>query len=349
MCWVLGKRHLVMQLMACSACTLSWSGCARPQGELFPAMRPPRVWPGPPAQPRIKLVGALSDSSDLKAAISGSEALRKALRGPRPPMRMLGPHGVAYHDDGLLAVTDPSAAAVHLIDLNARTHMRVSGWGDERFAAPVGAAWMGDRLFVTDAGRGEVIELDAQGRHRGTFGGDELKGPVGIAYVPARQRLYVVDRTRHQVLVFRPDGTLDAVLGEHGAAPGQYNYPTHVTCSGDRLLVADSGNSRVQLIDLDGKCLRTIGQRGDGAGDFALPKGVAFDSEGHLYVVDAQFENVQVFDAMGQLLMAFGEEGRTPGQFWLPSGITIDERDRIWVADSGNHRIQVFEYLRATS
>ena len=102
------------------------------------------------------------------------------------------------------------------------------------------------------------------------------------------------------------------------------------------------------MLDLDGRCLKTIGQKGNGAGDFALPKGVAFDSEGHLYVVDSQFENVQIFDSEGRLLLAFGREGRDLGEFWLPTGIAIDDKDRIWIADGGNRRIQVFVYLGAS-
>ena len=105
----------------------------------------------------------------------------------------------------------------------------------------------------------------------------------------------------------------------------------------------------MQLLDLDGRCVRTIGQKGNGAGDFALPKGEAFDREGHIYVVDAHFENIQVFDVQGRLLMAFGREGRGAGRFSLPAGLTIDARDRIWVADSGNRRLQVFAYLRTAS
>ena len=36
-------------------------------------------------------------------------------------------------------------------------------------------------------------------------------------------------------------------------------------------------------------------------GYFAQPKGIAVDSEDHLYVVDANFEAVQIFDAGGTL------------------------------------------------
>lgn len=76
-----------------------------------------------------------------------------------------------------------------------------------------------------------------------------------------------------------------------------------------------------------------------------MPKGLALDSDGHIYVVDALFDAVQIFDRQGQYLLTFGERGLDPGQFWLPGGIFIDPQDRIYVADSYNQRIQIFEYL----
>jgi DNA-binding beta-propeller fold protein YncE len=324
-------------------------GCARPAGVVFPGIDPPRVWPPPPDVPRIKLLGVLSGSDDLKAAQPASEVFASTLRGPRPAIKFSGPHALAFHEPGLLAVADGTGAAVHIIDLANRTHRLVNGFGEERLAVPVGITWAGDRLFVTDAGRREVIELDAEGGFRCAFGRDVLRRPVGITYSASRDRLYVVDGDEHQIKVFDLTGTLTTTIGRRGTLPGEFNFPTHIAAAGDRLLVADSGNFRVELLNLDGVCLRTIGKKGDGAGDFALPKGVAFDSEGHIYVVDAQFENIQVFDSSGQLLMAFGEEGDGLGEFSLPAGLTIDGMDRIWTADAGNRRIQVFSYLRNAS
>jgi DNA-binding beta-propeller fold protein YncE len=105
-------------------------------------------------------------------------------------------------------------------------------------------------------------------------------------------------------------------------------------------------NFRVQLFDSGGTPLRAFGRKGNAAGDFSLPRDIAIDSDGHVYVLDNQFENVQIFDAEGRLLLAFGGEGGGPGQFSLPSSITIDDRDRIWVADTYNRRVQAFQYLR---
>ena len=81
-------------------------------------------------------------------------------------------------------------------------------------------------------------------------------------------------------------------------------------------------------------------------GYFAQPKGIAVDTQGHVYAVDANFETVQIFNDQGALLMDFGQEGHQPGAFWLPAGIFIDRRNRIWVADCYNRRVQVFDFLQ---
>ncbi|MCP4589808.1 MAG: hypothetical protein GY842_03610 [bacterium] len=323
-------------------------GCAQPQGELFPPIEPAVVWPASPETPRIRLVGELAGSGDLHAAVSGGEVLLEAFHGPRPPLQFANPHAVALAKDRWVAVADSAAAVVHIIDLVERNHTVVGGWGEsERLGTPVGVAWVGERLFVTDAKRHEVIELSTSGAHLGSFGGEALTRPVGIAYVASSDRLYVVDGGAHALVVFDLTGAVVARLGHNGVGPGEFNYPTHIAWDGgEHLLVADAGNFRVQLLGLDGTCVRSIGQKGDGAGDFSLPKGVAFDRDGHLYVIDSHFENVQIFDRQGRLLLAFGEEGAGRGQFALPAGLAIDHHNRIWVADSANHRLQVFAYMR---
>lgn len=323
--------------------------CASPPGQLFPPLATPMVWPQPPDAPRIRLVGVIASSDDLKAARTGREALSEALHGRPDPIRFLGPQSVAVADGRLVAVADGNATAVHIIDLTARTHLLVTGFAGERFGSPVCVAWAGTRLYISDALRHEVIELSAEGAFVRRFGADTLSRPVGIVYAAPHDRLYVVDGGAHCIRVFTPDGRLDRTIGQRGASAGEFNYPSYVAYRPDVLAVADSGNFRVQLLSPDGVCERTIGQKGDAAGDFALPKGVAFDPDGHLYAVDAHFENVQVFDREGRLLLAFGQEGSGLGAFSLPAGVAIEPHGRIWVADAGNGRLQVFEYIGAAA
>jgi NHL repeat len=79
-------------------------------------------------------------------------------------------------------------------------------------------------------------------------------------------------------------------------------------------------------------------------GGMFRPKGVGFDSEGHLYVVDGMWSVVQVFNEQGQLLYYFGKLGTDAGAFQLPTGLSIDARNRVYVVDSFNGRVQVYHY-----
>jgi hypothetical protein len=88
-----------------------------------------------------------------------------------------------------------------------------------------------------------------------------------------------------------------------------------------------------------------FGRHGDGAGDFAAPKGIAVDSQGHVFVADAMFDAVQVFRPDGVLLLGFGSQGSGVGQFWLPNGLYVNGADHLFVADAYNRRVQVFRIL----
>lgn len=341
-----GRAIALAPVCAALAITVGTGGCATKKAEVFPAPERRIVWPAPPEAPRIEWVGRLRSSDDLGAATEGWEAVATAFRGPRPPIKFASPVAIAVSKDGRIAVADVSAPAVHILDLDERTHLRIGGFDTTPLGAPAGVAWWGDYVIASDAELGRVLVFEPGGELAFSFGDGVLKRPVGIAADEESRRLFVVDGGAHDVKTFDEDGNLLSTIGGPGSAPGQFNFPTHIAIQGDRLLVADSGNFRVQMLDLAGNPIAVIGREGDAAGTFALPKGVAISPQGHVYVSDARFENVQVFDQAGNLLLAFGREGREPGEFWLPAGITIDERDRIWVADTGNSRLQVFQYLK---
>ena len=114
--------------------------------------------------------------------------------------------------------------------------------------------------------------------------------------------------------------------------------------NGSDLAVVDAMNFRVQVLNKDGEFQYAIGKIGDDVGGMFRPKGVGFDSEGHLYVVDGMWSVVQVFDREGRLLYYFGQLGTGAGAFQLPTGIRIDANDRIYVVDSFNRRVQVYHY-----
>jgi hypothetical protein len=79
-----------------------------------------------------------------------------------------------------------------------------------------------------------------------------------------------------------------------------------VCVSGERVYVADAGNARVTVFDLNGNYQMTIGGRGVGAGGFDNPYGVAVDAQGRVWVADNGSMNVQVFSSTGAFIAGIG-------------------------------------------
>jgi len=265
---------------------------------------------------------------------------------------LVSPYSVATDSHGRILVTDTGAAGVHIFDFVQQKYKFISrrDTGKDRMLTPqcvtVDAQ---DNIYVTDSQSGRVFVFDPSGKFRRTIGslkGGEgyFKRPTGIAVDSAAQRIYVTDTLRNKIYMMDMQGSVLQVIGKPGTGDGEFNYPTELRLNGTDLVVVDAMNFRVQVLDRSGTFRYAIGKVGDGAGWIFRPKGIGFDSEGHLYVVDAQWGMVQVFDEQGRLLYYFGQRGTGAGQFQLPAGLEIDSKDRIYVVDAFNRRVQVFHY-----
>ncbi|MDQ7029857.1 MAG: NHL repeat-containing protein [Ardenticatenia bacterium] len=116
-----------------------------------------------------------------------------------------------------------------------------------------------------------------------------------------------------------------------------------------RLVVADSNNNRIHVLDVNGEVITTFGEPGSAPGQFNEPWGVAVDGDGNIYVADTWNHRIQKFAPDGTFLKAWGTFADTqgtleqPGAFWGPRGIFVTDDGRVLVADTGNKRVQVFD------
>src|SRR6185295_9898658 len=78
-------------------------------------------------------------------------------------------------------------------------------------------------------------------------------------------------------------------------------------------------------------------------GSFRVPRGIATDSSGNVYVADSGNNRIQKFDSSGSFLAKWGSFGSGDGQFNGPQGIATDSSGNVYVADSANSRIQKFD------
>ena len=154
--------------------------------------------------------------------------------------------------------------------------------------------------------------------------------PHDLVLSPDAASLYASDAGNDAVQVLDPM-TL-RTLGTIG--PDELDSPHDVVFDArGRLLVADTGNDRIQILAADLNVLRSLGGVGY---DFNEPRYVAFDGQGRLYVADEYNDAVKIFDAQYRLLLTLGTAGNAPLN--RPEGVAV-RGDTLWVSDTHNDRI----------
>ena len=159
-----------------------------------------------------------------------------------------------------------------------------------------------------------------------------VREPAGVA-VDGGGQLYVVDTERAMVHVFR-NGTWLDVWSAPGSGAGQLAQPRGVAVLGNRILVADTGNNRLQLFETDGRSVATwVG--------VGTPWDVAVTAD-RILVTDNAGHRVVVLNHNGQALAELGGRGSLPGQLEGPTGLAAWPDGRMAVVDAGNRRTQVW-------
>ena len=223
----------------------------------------------------------------------------------------------------------------------------------------------------------------------GSFGTGEgkFKIPSGLALDTGSNLLYVADTDNDRIQIINIDGSCDKgddeyleddicfvdEFGDTGSDEGEFDSPTALALdtSTDLLFIADSGNDRIQIVDVNGNCSASeeladdvcfvdeFGSSGNDMGEFDLPSGLALNtSTDYLYIADTNNNRIQIIDVDGNcsssddeylandicFVEEFGESGNGEGEFDLPSGLALnDDTDMLYVADTDNNQIQIID------
>ena len=191
----------------------------------------------------------------------------------------------------------------------------------------------------------------------------EFQIPRGLLAL-ASGDLLLVDGGANVVRKVAPDGTVSTLAGSaktglvNGpAATARFNgiYDLALDTSGN-LLITDFNNAVIRQMSPAGMVSTYAGTGSHGKTDGSLttasfnhPAGLAFDSQGNLFVVDQGNHNIRKITPAGEVTTfagsATGSSGYLDGAgtaalFNAPEGICIDKTDTLLVADVLNNRIR---------
>ena len=236
----------------------------------------------------------------------------------------------------------------------------------------------------------QVHKIDTQGNittivnagGTGGYSGDgqaatsgQLSDALGLA-IDASDNLYIADSFNHRIRKVS-GGIITTVAGSGAVCGNPCNsgsfggdggpatsanlaFPADVAFdSSGNLLIADSGNSAIRMVDSEG-IIHTIAGTGGKSGfggdvgpaTSALlndPSGVSADAEGNLYVSDTGNQVVRIVDALGVISSVagintggFSGDGgpATSAELHNPDGIGVDSSGNVWFADRLNSRIR---------
>ena len=250
---------------------------------------------------------AITDSEKRRVCIlkpDGEVVKTFGNKGSRDGMFKNKMTGVAFDKEGFLYVTDDDNNRVQKFNVETgQVHNVISGHGAKgsKLDRPRGIAIhpTEQTIFLSEFDYHRISVFQSSGHFSHSFGKKgngpgKLKHPVALAIGPNGD-LYVVDSGNSRIQVFTTEGDYVRSFGQKKASV-DLNQPWGicVTPEGYVLVSERSGNS-IAVFKNDGQFLFEFGSKGEDAGQFDQPCGLATDGEGQVFVTDAINRRVQIF------------------------------------------------------
>lgn len=265
----------------------------------------------------------------------------------KAPISMVGnlksPSAVALNSKGRIIICEEKEPCISLYYLSGDRYNSFDIEGTD--GIPRGLVTTMDKqecIFVLDAGTNCILKYSQGGRLLAALNIHENNSSQinSLAISPKSSSLYVTDQQKHCIHVIScNDFAISGCIGKRGSGKGEFRCPSGVSCDNmGNIYVADTGNHRIQVFNLNGQFLRKFGKEGKMKGQLKVPTGIVVD-DNYVYIGECGLHpRVSVFTCDGQFVHCFGDDG----VLCQPRGLTVDSSGVVYVCDSGNNSLYLF-------
>ncbi len=224
------------------------------------------------------------------------------------------------------------------------------GLDDERLLFPASIYLANDKLYVLDrVPRIQVFSNELVLEQTLDFSNQAVEALPKVPDTPNTDggRAYILVSNSGEITiseeVSNAVASFDSSFGFNsvtttGTSAGEVNIPRQIAFGPQgNIYLADSGNSRIQVLNKELGFVKTISE------NLVLPVGVAVADSGEIYVLDSGDSMLKAFDSAGNFVKQTGGLGKGEGQFYNPIVVKLDSEGMIYVVEQGNSRIQVFD------
>lgn len=235
--------------------------------------------------------------------------------------------------DARVYVTEPDAGRISVFGVDGRFVRSIDLQGQGSIYA-VDAVAIGETLYIADTAGPRLLAMPVSGGPMREVAA-RIEQPTALAVQDGQ--LLVADAATG---IWRLDPETLAVeqVADTRATRG---FAGGIAVGNGRIYVSDAGGSRVLEVLLPGGDVSAFGGRVD------LPRGVARDGAGRIWVADVFAGTVRVFDEQGEVLGDLEDgvaAGSNPTRIDSPQGLACAAaEDRLFVVDSAAGRVLIFE------
>ncbi|WP_242392762.1 PKD domain-containing protein [Anaeromyxobacter oryzisoli] len=279
-------------------------------------------------------------STSGSAAATGTSSFSVILAASQGTLgdALLGPHRLARGPEGYLYVVD-GQGGLHVLTAKGEP-MGTVPLPDRALAVAATAG----TAFVSTVG-GKILRVDpVAARVVGALDVGYALGPMGLAFDPTTQLLWLAERDAGQLRAIRLDGTTVMVANRAGGTPLAGVSDVAIDAASGLVWVAldyNPGGAMAHAFKLsDASYARSILGGGTAANQVTRAGGIAVDATGRVLVSDVYAGNVQVTSGAGVYLGALGSFGAGPGELRQPAGVLALPTGDVLVANSDDGRLE---------